>query len=549
MANGEILTAEQERQLRQPIDEYVGKIQKEIDELREHGTAEVIEYQNLIESVKRDKTLSKGEKEYEIKEFEAKLNQAKAVEAQNKDKVAKLIADAEGYLKENFEKLYYNAVKESCEAEKAKALEDHKQRLAQLEKEHKEALTGMSDQVEIKEENYVHKNRISNEKLELEKEKQRIKDRKHDALTYKYHLIDLLRLSDFTFAEEMAQKWENYKYTFNRRTFLLQNGLYIAIILIFIALCVITPIKKGTPLLTYNNILNILQQASPRMFLALGVAGLILLTGTDLSVGRMVGMGMTAATIIMHQGVNTGSVFGHIFDFTNVPVVGRVILALVVCIVLCTVFTSIAGFFTAKFKMHPFISTMANMLVIFGLVTYATKGVSFGSIEATIPNMIIPKVNGFPTIILWALAAIVIVWFIWNKTTFGKNLYAVGGNPEAAAVSGISVFAVTLGAFVMAGILYGFGSWLECARMVGSGSAAYGQGWDMDAIAACVVGGVSFTGGIGKISGVVTGVCIFTALTYSLTILGIDTNLQFVFSGIIILIAVTLDCLKYVQKK
>ena len=549
MANGEILTAEQERQLRQPIDEYVGKIQKEIDELREHGTAEVIEYQNLIESVKRDKTLSKGEKEYEIKEFEAKLNQAKAVEAQNKDKVAKLIADAEGYLKENFEKLYYNAVKESCEAEKAKALEDHKQRLAQLEKEHKEALAGMSDQVEIKEENYVHKNRISNEKLELEKEKQRIKDRKHDALTYKYHLIDLLRLSDFTFAEEMAQKWENYKYTFNRRTFLLQNGLYIAIILIFIALCVITPIKKGTPLLTYNNILNILQQASPRMFLALGVAGLILLTGTDLSVGRMVGMGMTAATIIMHQGVNTGSVFGHIFDFTNVPVVGRVILALVVCIVLCTVFTSIAGFFTAKFKMHPFISTMANMLVIFGLVTYATKGVSFGSIEATIPNMIIPKVNGFPTIILWALAAIVIVWFICNKTTFGKNLYAVGGNPEAAAVSGISVFAVTLGAFVMAGILYGFGSWLECARMVGSGSAAYGQGWDMDAIAACVVGGVSFTGGIGKISGVVTGVCIFTALTYSLTILGIDTNLQFVFSGIIILIAVTLDCLKYVQKK
>ena len=85
--------------------------------------------------------------------------------------------------------------------------------------------------------------------------------------------------------------------------------------------------------------------------------------------------------------------------------------------------------------------------------------------------------------------------------------------------------------------------------MVGSGSAAYGQGWDMDAIAACVVGGVSFTGGIGKISGVVTGVCIFTALTYSLTILGIDTNLQFVFSGIIILVAVTLDCLKYVQKK
>ena len=359
----------------------------------------------------------------------------------------------------------------------------------------------------------------------------------------------MLRMSKFTFLDRRAQKWENYKYTFNRRTFLLQNGLYIAIILIFIALCVATPIVKHVPLLTYNNILNILQQASPRMFLALGVAGLILLTGTDLSIGRMVGMGMTTATIIMHQGINTGAVFGHVFDFTAMPVGLRVIFALVMCILLCTFFTAIGGFFTAKFKMHPFISTMSNMLVIFGLVTYATKGVSFGAIEPSIPKMIIPRLNGFPTIILWAVAAIVIVWFIWNKTTFGKNLYAVGGNPEAAAVSGISVFGVTMGAFILAGILYGFGSWLECARMVGSGSAAYGQGWEMDAIAACVVGGVSFTGGIGKISGVVVGVLIFTVLIYSLTILGIDTNLQFVFEGIIIITAVTLDCLKYVQKK
>lgn len=146
--------------------------------------------------------------------------------------------------------------------------------------------------------------------------------------------------------------------------------------------------------------LNILQQASPRMFLALGVAGLILLAGTDLSIGRMVGMGMTAATIVMHQGINTGSVFGHVFDFTGLPIIARVILALVVCVVLCTIFTTIAGFFTAKFKMHPFISTMANMLVIFGLVTYSTKGVSFGAIDPSIPGMIIPRFNGFPTIIL-----------------------------------------------------------------------------------------------------------------------------------------------------
>lgn len=551
MANGNsnILTAEQEMKLRQPIEDYVGKIQKKIDSLRADGTDKIVELQNLMDSIKRDRTLTKGEKESRLAKCKTELEAAKAVEAKHKDEVSKRIADAENYLKEHFDKDYYQAVKASCAAEKAAAKARYQKKVAELEKEHKAAVAKLSDHQEIKDENYVYKNRLFDAKMTMEKEFQEAKDRRHAAYSYKFHLIDLLRMSKFTFIEARAQKWENYKYTFNRRTFLLQNGLYIAILLIFVALCIITPIVKGSPLLTYNNVLNILQQASPRMFLALGVAALILLAGTDLSIGRMVGMGMTAATIIMHQGVNTGGVFGHIFDFTGMPVIARVILALVVCILLCTFFTTIAGFFTAKFKMHPFISTMANMLVIFGLVTYATKGVSFGAIEATIPNMVIPKVNGFPTIILWAVAAIAIVWFIWNKTTFGKNLYAVGGNPEAASVSGISVFGVTVGAFVMAGVLYGFGSWLECIRMVGSGSAAYGQGWEMDAIAACVVGGVSFTGGIGKISGVVVGVFIFTALTYSLTILGIDTNLQFVFSGIIILVAVTLDCLKYVQKK
>lgn len=547
--NSKILTAEQEMKLRQPIEDYVGKIQEKIDSLRADGTDKVLSLQNDMDVVKKDRIFTKEEKDAKIAQLKAELEKAKAVEAKNKDEISKLIADAEAYLKEHFVKDYYQHVVESCKLEKVQAQEKYRWHVEELEKQHKDILSKITDHQEIKDEKYVHKNRLFDAKMELEKDFQQIKDRRHAAFAYRNHLIDLLRMSKFTFAETMAEKWENYKYTFNRRAFLLRNGLYIAIILIFIALCIITPMVKGVPLLTYNNVLNILQQASPRMFLALGVAGLILLAGTDLSVGRMVGMGMTTATIIMHQGINTGMVFGHVFDFTSLPVPVRVIFALFMCVVLCTFFTTIAGFFTAKFKMHPFISTMANMLVIFGLVTYSTKGVSFGAIESSIPGMIIPKINGFPTIILWAVAAVIIVWFIWNKTTFGKNLFAVGGNAEAAAVSGISVFRVTVGAFILAGILYGFGSWLECIRMVGSGSAAYGQGWEMDAIAACVVGGVSFTGGIGKISGVVVGVFIFTALTYSLTILGIDTNLQFVFSGIIILSAVTLDCLKYVQKK
>ena len=544
-----ILSRDEELALRKPIEDYVGKIQAEIDELREEGTNKVLEYSEEIEVLKRDKIYTKSEKEARISELNTKLQKAKEIEVQNKQPINEKIAVAEKYLKDHYQTDYYNKVVESNKYEVQKAKADYDKKLKELEKEHKDILSGLSDKEEIKEENFIYKNRLFDAKLEYTKNMQEAKDRKHDAFTFEYHLIDLLKMSNFSFAEKQAQKIENYKYSFNTRDFLLKNGLYIAIILVFIFLCIITPIKKnGLQLFTVNNILSIMQQASPRMFLALGVSGLIMLAGTDLSVGRMVGMGMTAATIIMHNGPNTGSVFGHVFDFSTMPVGGRILLALVVCVVLCTMFTTIAGFFAAKFKMHPFISTMANMLVIFGLVTYSTKGVSFGGIDQSIPGKIIPKVGGIPTIILWAVAAVVIVWFIWNKTKFGKNLYAVGGNPEAASVSGISVFKVTLGAFIMAGILYGFGSWLECIRMIGSGSAAYGQGWEMDAIAACVVGGVSFTGGIGKISGVVVGVLIFTALTYSLTMLGIDTNLQFVFSGIIILIAVTLDCLKYVRK-
>lgn len=543
------LSIEDEAKLLAPIDEYIGKIQEQIDALRVDGSDRVQALKTHIALTKEDKNYTKQERQEIIRKDKEQLEKAKEIEKKNKDKVSGLIADAESYLGAHYKNDYYKKVVESCAAAKKAENAEYEGIRERLKAEHTKALSELKDRQEIKDEKYVYKNRLYDAQMMHESKLQEIKDRKHEAFVHEYHLIDLLRMSKFTYAQRRKQKLENYKYTFNTSQFLYKNGLYIVIILIFIALCFITPIVKNTQLFTMANILNILQQASPRVFLALGVAGLILLTGTDLSVGRMVGMGMVTATIIMHKGVNTGGVFGHIFDFTGIPIPMRAILALVVCVLLTTAFASGAGFFMAKFKMHPFISTMANMLIIFGLVTYATKGVSFGAIESSIPAMFIPKIGRFPTIILWAVVAVVVVWFIWNKTTFGKNLYAVGGNPEAAAVSGISVFAVTMGAFVMAGILYGFGSWLECNRMVGSGSAAYGQGWDMDAIAACVVGGVSFTGGIGKISGVVTGVMIFTALTYSLTILGIDTNLQFIFEGIIILVAVTLDCLKYVKKK
>ena len=505
--NGTILSVEEEKKLLAPIDAHIGKIQARINDLRKDGTDQVTALTNHIAIVKENANFTKAEKAEIIAKDQAQMQKAKAVEQQNKAEINALIEEAISYLNANYDS-YYNRVAASCEAQKAEENSRYRAVLAEMKSRHEADLAGLKDPGEIKDEKYVYKN-----------------------------------------AENQKQKWENYKYTFNVKQFLLTNGLYIAIICIFVILCILAPIVKHTKLLTMTNILNILQAASPRMFLALGVGGLILLGGTDLSVGRMVGTSMVLSTMIMHKGINTGALFGHIFDFSGLPVGVRMIMALVVCCCVTTTFTSFAGFFTARFKIHPFISTMANMLIMFGLMTFATKGVSFGSIESNIQGIVMPRIGKFPTIILWAVAVVCIMWFIWNKTTLGKYMYAVGGNSEAAAVSGISVFKVTITAFAMAGILYGFGAWLECIRMVGSGSASYGQGWETDAIAACVVGGISFNGGIGKIQGIVVGVLIFTALTYSLTILGVDTNLQFVFSGIIILAAVTIDCLKYVQKK
>ena len=551
MENKAILTAEEEQKLLQPIDEYVEKIQEKINALRTDGTDRIISLNNHMAVIKENANYSKGEKAAVIAEDKKALAAAKVVEQQNKPEVRKLIDEAVKYLDDHYDKEYFSRVAASCKEQNAAEMTRYERELQELKAGHQAELSKLKSSAEIREEKYVFKNRLFDAKLKHNATLQEIKDREHEAFAHRYHLIDLLRLSKFTFTEKQKQKWENYKYTFNVKQFLLKNGLYIAILFIFILLCILTPIIKHTQLLTMNNVLNILQQASPRMFLALGVGGLILLGGTDLSVGRMVGTSMVLSTMIMHKGINTGALFGNIFDFSSMPVGIRIVMALVVCCCITTLFTSIAGFFTARFKIHPFISTMANMLIMFGLITFATKGVSFGAIELSIPKMIMPKIFGgqFPTIILWAVAAVVIMYFVWNKTKLGKNMYAVGGNPEAAAVSGISVFKVTITAFVIAGILYGFGAWLECIRMVGSGSAAYGQGWETDAIAACVVGGISFKGGIGKIQGIVIGVLVFTALTYSLTILGVDTNLQFVFSGIIILSAVTIDCLKYVQKK
>ena len=201
-----ILTAEQELQLRQPIDDYVGGIQAKIDDLRKDGTDQVIDLQNSLDNLKRDRIYTQQEKETRAAQLKTELEKAKAVENQNKAEVSKLIADAESYLKAHYDSDYYQAVIASCRDEKVAAQAKYQQAVADLNKEHQATLAKLTDQHEIKDEKYVHKNRLFDAKMQLAQDLQQIKDRQHAAFEYKYHLIDMLRMSKFTFGETMAQK-------------------------------------------------------------------------------------------------------------------------------------------------------------------------------------------------------------------------------------------------------------------------------------------------------------------------------------------------------
>ena len=213
MANSTILTAEREAELRKPIDEYVGNIQAQINDLRRDGTDKAVSIQNSLDNLKRDHVYTAQEKAAREAQLKKDLEAAKAVEAKNKPEVDKLIADAESYLKAHYNTEYYQHVVASCQQEKVEAQARYQAAVAGLEKEHQATLAKLSDAQEIKDEKYVHKNRLFDARMTRDKDLQAIKDRRHAAFDYKYHLIDMLRLSKFTFGENMAQRWENYKYT------------------------------------------------------------------------------------------------------------------------------------------------------------------------------------------------------------------------------------------------------------------------------------------------------------------------------------------------
>ncbi len=546
------------------MDSRLDRYQEDLQLLMKDGTYKIRSLREEIIEVKHDKSVENTEKSSKLNELKHKLEQAKAIEHENRNKVKALSREAVDYsnsiYKDHERKVFAEEDKKIEEAKKLFLVEKQsikKECIDRIAKIKEDTGSNLNIKEEIQVAKYEEKSHLieaRNKRVSSINNAKAIKNQ-----TYIDHVQEnrVLRGGKSSFKEDQVLKFKNYQASFSFNSFLLSNGLYIAILIFFVICIAIAPIKVNSNLFTIPNILTILEQSSTRMFYALGVAGLILLAGTDLSVGRMVALGSVATSLLLHKGTNIVTFFGMgPWNFDSIPMALRVIIALLSAIILCSAFSLFAGFFTAKLKIHPFITTLSTQLIIYGLLFFGTSGTPTGSIDSSIKDLIGGRwVLGyigrdlitFPKLIIPAVVAIIIAWFIWNKTVFGKNMYAVGGNSEAASVSGISVFKTTLLIFLMAGIFYGCGSFLEAFRA--NTSAGTGQGFELDAIAACVVGGISFNGGIGKIGGAVMGVLIFQGMTYALTFLGIDTNLQFVFKGVIIIAAVSMDSVKYIKKK
>ena len=327
---------------------------------------------------------------------------------------------------------------------------------------------------------------------------------------------------------------------------IINNSLYVFLVAAVVVIQFISPNFLSGP-----SIVNIISLSAANLPIALGIAGAIILTGTDLSAGRIVGLvACISASLLQASGYPNKM-------FPDMPTMNLAVVFLI-AIGIGALVGLINGFCTAKFNLHPFIVTLSTQLIVYGvllmyLMSGNNNGQSISGLDESYTGFITGSVislggTPIPNYVWYSLVITALMWFVWNKTTFGKNMFAVGSNPDAANVSGVNVKRVITLVFMLAGVMYGVTGFIEAAR-IGSNSAATGLNYELDAIAASVIGGVSFVGGIGKIRGVIMGVVLLRLIFVGLTFLSIDANMQYVIKGLIILVACAIDMRKYLVRK
>ena len=299
-----------------------------------------------------------------------------------------------------------------------------------------------------------------------------------------------------------------------------------------------------------SNVTTILTQSATKIIYACGVAGIIVLGGTDLALGREVGL----AAVIAASLLQAADYSQRIFSLDTVPALPLIVPLLLVMVILAVI-SGLHGFVVAHWGVAPFIASLGIQLVSYGLCLQYFNGVCNSNPVSGFDKFFSKFCQGtirigglsLSYLMFYAIAVVAIMWIIWNRTTLGKNMFAIGGNREAAKVCGVNVKRTMIIVYVIAGILYAFGGVLDAGR-TGSANSTMGTDYAMDAIAACVVGGISMKGGIGTLPGVVVGVIIFQIISYGLIYVGVSPDLQYVVKGMIIIVAVVLDNRKTMRK-
>lgn len=293
--------------------------------------------------------------------------------------------------------------------------------------------------------------------------------------------------------------------------------------------------------LSTNNFANISVNTAVRFIIALGISGCLITKGNDLSAGRTVGLGACIAGTLLQKADYSDKFF------PNLPHM-NIFLVLLITIGVCCVFGLINGLVVSFWQVPPFIATLGMQTIVYGICLVYTKAVPLGGYRTDYTSIASGRLLGIPYLFFIAFFIGLFMWFLYNKTRHGKYMYAIGGNENAAEVSGINVAATKIRIYMLASGLFAVAGFLLGAK-AGGASVNTGLSYELEAIAECTIGGVSTNGGVGKVSGILIGVLVFEILKSSMQFLKIDTSWQYIVQGTVIVVAVALDLRKYLAKK
>ncbi len=294
------------------------------------------------------------------------------------------------------------------------------------------------------------------------------------------------------------------------------------------------------------NFRSIALNVAPRFIIAVGVSGCLITKGTDLSAGRMVGLAACISGTLLQKADYSGR-----FELTkNLPTFGVwwVVVVLLIAMLVCAIFGLINGLVISYLNVPAFIGTLGMQLIVYGICLVYTDATPIGGYRNDYTYVATGSLLRIPILFWIALVVGIIMWFLYNNTPHGKYMYAIGGNEQAAEVSGVNVKWTKIRIYVMATLAYALAGFLLGAKAGGT-SVNMGQGYELEAIAACTIGGVSVNGGVGKVSGVLIGVLVFELLKSAMQFLGMETNLQYIVQGFVIIISIAVDIRKYIAKK